>query len=285
MIWNPSPGSTAVLTSAFTPERDKTMNLRLLPLLALMALPTVRAQDEATGYAALVAEVDAARAKFTADLRALASTPEYKEALQARDRQALTDLRRNITPVDMATFVPRFQAGAEKHAGTDGAIDYLTWILLNRHGQTEAARYALDAILENHIGSAKLTNLAELSRATMGNLGRQGTDSLYAELIESSPHKMVQAWALYNRASDTQRNRSATAEQKAQATADLAKAETLADPDSILGYRLAGPKFAQEHLQIGMTAPDIVGDDVDGVSFKLSDYRGKVVVLDFWGDW
>ena len=23
----------------------------------------------------------------------------------------------------------------------------------------------------------------------------------------------------------------------------------------------------------------------DGVKFKLSDYRGKVVVLDFWGDW
>ncbi|MDP6424698.1 MAG: redoxin domain-containing protein [Planctomycetota bacterium] len=34
-----------------------------------------------------------------------------------------------------------------------------------------------------------------------------------------------------------------------------------------------------------MAAPDIVGKDIDGHTFKLSDYRGKVVVLDFWGDW
>lgn len=36
---------------------------------------------------------------------------------------------------------------------------------------------------------------------------------------------------------------------------------------------------------IGMIAPEIEGKDLDGVSFKLSDYRGKVVVLDFWGNW
>ena len=30
------------------------------------------------------------------------------------------------------------------------------------------------------------------------------------------------------------------------------------------------------------TAPDIVGVDADGEKFHLSDYRGKVVLLDFW---
>ncbi|MAV37812.1 MAG: hypothetical protein CMJ59_20410 [Planctomycetaceae bacterium] len=38
-------------------------------------------------------------------------------------------------------------------------------------------------------------------------------------------------------------------------------------------------------MQIGNEAPDISAKDLDGVAFKLSDYRGKVVVLDFWGDW
>ena len=40
-----------------------------------------------------------------------------------------------------------------------------------------------------------------------------------------------------------------------------------------------------EDLAIGKVAPEISGIDVDGRKFKLSDYRGKVVVLDFWGDW
>jgi peroxiredoxin len=39
------------------------------------------------------------------------------------------------------------------------------------------------------------------------------------------------------------------------------------------------------HFAIGMEAPEIEADDLDGKTFKLSDYRGKVVVLDFWSDW
>jgi thiol-disulfide isomerase/thioredoxin len=31
--------------------------------------------------------------------------------------------------------------------------------------------------------------------------------------------------------------------------------------------------------------PDLAGEDLDGVAFKLSDYRGKVVLLDFWAHW
>jgi hypothetical protein len=37
--------------------------------------------------------------------------------------------------------------------------------------------------------------------------------------------------------------------------------------------------------QVGSLAPEIEGVDIDGVKFKLSDYRGEVIVLDFWGDW
>jgi hypothetical protein len=36
---------------------------------------------------------------------------------------------------------------------------------------------------------------------------------------------------------------------------------------------------------IGQQAPEIEGEDADGQRFKLSDYRGKVVVLDFWANW
>jgi cytochrome oxidase Cu insertion factor (SCO1/SenC/PrrC family) len=37
--------------------------------------------------------------------------------------------------------------------------------------------------------------------------------------------------------------------------------------------------------EIGAPAPEIVGTDLDGVEFSLSEYRGQVVMLDFYGDW
>jgi peroxiredoxin len=36
---------------------------------------------------------------------------------------------------------------------------------------------------------------------------------------------------------------------------------------------------------VGQAALEINGNDLDGVPMRLSDYRGKVVVLDFWGHW
>ncbi len=35
----------------------------------------------------------------------------------------------------------------------------------------------------------------------------------------------------------------------------------------------------------GDIIPEIEGEDTEGVSFKLSDYQGTVIMLDFWGDW
>jgi peroxiredoxin len=39
------------------------------------------------------------------------------------------------------------------------------------------------------------------------------------------------------------------------------------------------------HLAVGQKAPEIEGRDVEGNRFKLSDYRGRVVLLTFSGNW
>jgi hypothetical protein len=44
-------------------------------------------------------------------------------------------------------------------------------------------------------------------------------------------------------------------------------------------------KELMRQLDVGKRAPAIEGEDIDGKRFKLSDYRGKVVLLDFWGNW
>lgn len=51
------------------------------------------------------------------------------------------------------------------------------------------------------------------------------------------------------------------------------------------GKRAAGLIFDRKHLQVGMTAPNFSGTDVHGEPIALSDYRGKVTYLVFWGFW
>jgi hypothetical protein len=52
-----------------------------------------------------------------------------------------------------------------------------------------------------------------------------------------------------------------------------------------LGKVAAGELNEIRNLGVGRPSPEISGADLDGKSFKLSDYKGNVVVVDFWGDW
>jgi thiol-disulfide isomerase/thioredoxin len=49
-----------------------------------------------------------------------------------------------------------------------------------------------------------------------------------------------------------------------------------------LGDRASQRLFALEHLSIGAQAPEMEGFDLEGRPLKLSDFRGKVVLISFW---
>ena len=58
------------------------------------------------------------------------------------------------------------------------------------------------------------------------------------------------------------------------------------EPESEIQGDLAKRElFEIRHLSIGREAPEIESEDIDGKKFKLTDYRGKVLLLDFWGNW
>jgi hypothetical protein len=52
-----------------------------------------------------------------------------------------------------------------------------------------------------------------------------------------------------------------------------------------VGSKAKGELFELRFLAIGKTAPEVAGEDQDGKKFKLSDYKGKVVFLDFWSQY
>jgi tetratricopeptide (TPR) repeat protein len=56
-------------------------------------------------------------------------------------------------------------------------------------------------------------------------------------------------------------------------------------PRTDAAKRAANMLFAMDNLAVGQPAPDFTATDENGVTFKLSDYRGKVVIVDFWGFW
>ena len=56
-------------------------------------------------------------------------------------------------------------------------------------------------------------------------------------------------------------------------------------PGKTIGDFAPGELTALRDIQVGQTAPEIAGQDVDGHPMRLSDHRGKVVVLIFSGEW
>jgi len=55
--------------------------------------------------------------------------------------------------------------------------------------------------------------------------------------------------------------------------------------ESDLGKELAARIAKVKKTQEGMLAPDFTQLDVNGKPVKLSDFRGKYVLLDFWASW
>lgn len=56
-------------------------------------------------------------------------------------------------------------------------------------------------------------------------------------------------------------------------------------PNTSFGKNAKADIYEMQNLVPGKVAPDFEAEDENGRKFKLSDYRGKVVVLDFWGFW
>ncbi|MCZ6787177.1 MAG: hypothetical protein O7E54_08435 [Planctomycetota bacterium] len=176
-------------------------------------------------------------------------------------------------------FLPRIRAHAEKYAGKPGATPALIWILSNARDQGEKGR-VLDTLLVSHIKDAQLAQATSRLRY----MGDQGIEAL-RKIAKHSPHAAVRGRAFLSLGQALKRA------DKSDEALEIFKMVTKDFGDVIyygkktLATAAAGEIYELTALAEGMAAPDIEGSDQDGVAFKLSDYRGRVVFLDFWGDW
>ena len=90
-------------------------------------------------------------------------------------------------------------------------------------------------------------------------------------------------------AEDAQRDLTLTDTQRAKenqtVVSILDKLKKEDDLDELLRRWIKDLRYKVTHLVVGCEAPEIEGVDQDGKKFRLSDYRGKVVLLPFWGIW
>jgi hypothetical protein len=173
---------------------------------------------------------------------------------------------------------------AEKNPKDPVAVDALAWVVQNAGGGSQEGKKALAILLSDHLDSKQLAGVCQMLRRS----GRDAEQNLRA-ILEKSPHPEVQAQACFALAQCLK-------DQAQRTKASTAEAESLLErvakeyPDvQVYGRKLEtlakGELFELRHLAIGKAAPEIEGEDIDGKKLKLSDYRGKVVLLDFWGNW
>ncbi|MGI9245075.1 MAG: peroxiredoxin family protein [Verrucomicrobiales bacterium] len=162
----------------------------------------------------------------------------------------------------------------------DASLDGIAWIL--RYSRNGAIDPGLIGILEeHHMNNEKLVEVT----ASLMRVPSPEAQSFLKAASENSEVKDVRGMAIFAMAMGIERDTS-----KSDEYTDLIKRLIEEHQDlEIRGRSIAkmaeGKLFAAKNLGIGMRAPEIVGKDVDGNEMKLSDYKGKIVVIDFWGDW
>ena len=140
----------------------------------------------------------------------------------------------------------------------------------------------MEQLFESHMDSDRMS---ELVIPLAYGMAPGGAERL-RKLAETSPHRKVKGTALYGLAMHLSRKRDADQEEVEKLYQQVV--DEYADVEmrqTSIAEQAEAALFEIRHLSIGKVAPDIEGADLDGVDFKLSDYRGKVVLLDFWGHW
>jgi peroxiredoxin len=267
--------------------------------------PTPEAQ-----YESLVKEYDQALNRAREALRSAKTDVQKKQAGTLFPR--------------VEVFGPRFLALATEHPRSSVSCDALVWIVSRSRLSYDSApsrvalmSEAMDRLVRDHVDDVRVGWVCR-------DLARYASplrDTFLRSVYEKTANREVRGCAclslaqyLMNKASLVEIARSAEGKRPesmifitdayfaqmclTDPTPLIVEAELRLD-ETIREYgSLRGPQkkltFAQvaaldlkqlRQIAIGKAAPDIEGADVDGHEFKLSEYRGKVVVLSFSGNW
>ncbi len=211
-------------------------------------------------------------------------------------------------------FAGRFLQLAEAHPRSPAAVDALAWVLSELPRRKEGVR-ALALLTKDHMKSRAI----EAACLAIANTASSRAETLLRALLAKSTHLDVRAEACWHLSSLLEQQAilveqlkkhpemtdrvtryygkeygpylvaleaGKVAERRAELYEQIIKSfRDIKTEEGTMGEVAEAALFKLRHLSIGRVAPEIEGEDIFGKKFKLSDYRGKVVVLSFWGHW
>ena len=252
-----------------------------------------------------------AKARALADLLREYETMEA-DHLSGPEKEAREKVIEDRYQLAITPSFDRLLAAASSHPEDPAAVEALGFVALNARGfSTDHSRQALKALNRDHV---RAPNISTATRTLFVHEGKPEATALLRDVIADNPGRTERgracndlAWLLQFWAGRVERVRDGSRPnplppdlQKADPTAMKAEAEALYDrcvvefaDVPIVGYGegktvgefALGALYDIRHLQVGHVAPEISGQDIDGNTLRLSDHRGKVVVLVFSGEW
>ena len=214
---------------------------------------------------------------------------EYDGAKAADERERLMKSQRVDSAAIVSPAVRKAFELVQPHAAENSAIEPLRWIA-SQGGATDHGQKAAVLLIEYHLTSPATIELA---------FGLRQSDLKWVE-------QMLRAQVAARDLPEDQRPRQLLAlAQTLHAAAARRQYDENLEEEAIQLFTELGQKYADKEykggvtfgelaksslfeiksLGIGKIAPEIEGEDLDGVTFKLSDYRGKVVMVSFWASW
>ncbi len=217
---------------------------------------------------------DAKRARFRADT----------EATSERERKEL--LKR---PFDYAVFAEKMDRIAREAPGDPASLGPLVWVAVYTRGPL-AAR-AIETIMQSHVLDPGIGSFA----VQIGYIAPPGGDAILRAVLGKNPNREARGQACLSLARKLKLEAEHTGSNEKAAPLDneaatlfervMKEFSDIEGENGPLGEIAKNGLFELRHLSVGKEAPEISGEDNEGRAMKLSEFRGKVVVLDFWGEW
>jgi thiol-disulfide isomerase/thioredoxin len=180
-------------------------------------------------------------------------------------------------------FKEKFSKLVEENPKDEAIIPIVGFVVGRLGGDGKKMLPILEA---NHIENKKIATLAQMFM----NGGPPEAKEFLKKIVAKNPDrdvKGISTYALANIAFEEGNDGNKASAAEAEKLFDIIEKQygDVKAGRSTLAEMAKNTLFELRNLSVGKQVPDAAGTRLDGKKEKLSDYKGKVVVIDIWATW